>query len=175
MQIIVIPGKEGPMGGVVVRQGAQTLTLEKPYAGARLRSDGAPFPITSSQEGVHTHFSAALSALPPRPTTYLIYFVSGTDTLTPESARQIEEIVAELVMRPAPEFAVIGHTDSVGTETFNDALSLKRANRIAQILISHGIPEVSISVADRGEREPLVLSADNVPEPKNRRVEIVVR
>jgi outer membrane protein OmpA-like peptidoglycan-associated protein len=70
---------------------------------------------------------------------------------------------------------VIGHTDRVGSELRNDQLSLQRAQRVKTLLIPLGIPENRIVTAGRGEREPVVSTADNVDEPKNRRVEINVR
>jgi outer membrane protein OmpA-like peptidoglycan-associated protein len=54
-------------------------------------------------------------------------------------------------------------------------LSLRRAERCRDELIKLGIPKVRISVAGRGEREPEVPTADEVAEPRNRRVEISVR
>ncbi len=58
---------------------------------------------------------------------------------------------------------------------YNDALSLKRADRVREELRKLGIPKVRISVAGRGKREPEISTADEVPEPRNRRVEINVR
>jgi outer membrane protein OmpA-like peptidoglycan-associated protein len=70
---------------------------------------------------------------------------------------------------------VIGHTDSVGSEEANDLLSLQRAQSVLQVLIETGISALSIDATGRGEREPLVITADGVDEPRNRRVEISVR
>jgi outer membrane protein OmpA-like peptidoglycan-associated protein len=77
--------------------------------------------------------------------------------------------------RPAPEIAVIGHTDRVGSVQSNDALSLRRAQRIRDDMGKLGVPVDQIQVAGRGEREPLVATEDEVAEPRNRRVEISVR
>jgi outer membrane protein OmpA-like peptidoglycan-associated protein len=54
-------------------------------------------------------------------------------------------------------------------------LSLKRAERVRKDFTDRGIPDNAINVAGRGEREPVVLTADEVNEPRNRRVEINVR
>ena len=70
---------------------------------------------------------------------------------------------------------VIGHTDRVGTTQFNDGLSLQRAERVRRALVELGIASERIRTAGRGERELLVSTADDVPEPRNRRVEINVR
>jgi OmpA-OmpF porin, OOP family len=70
---------------------------------------------------------------------------------------------------------VIGHTDRLGTFEYNDQLSRRRAQVIASRLVASGVPSTAIEIAARGEREPLIQTADGLPEPRNRRVEIKVR
>ena len=84
-------------------------------------------------------------------------------------------MLAELRERGAPDVVVIGHTDRIGTEQFNDSLSLQRAERVRGELVKLGIAEARVQIAGRGEREPLVPTDDEVAEPRNRRVEISVR
>jgi outer membrane protein OmpA-like peptidoglycan-associated protein len=81
----------------------------------------------------------------------------------------------ELRRRPSPDILVIGHTDRVGGDEDNDRLSLQRAERVRASLVAQGIAAQSIRAAGRGEREPVVQTADGVDEPQNRRVEINVR
>ena len=69
----------------------------------------------------------------------------------------------------------IGHTDTVGDTVDNDRLSAQRAERMKGHLVEIGIPAERIRVAGRGERESLISTPDNVDEPRNRRVEIIVR
>lgn len=89
-----------------------------------------------------------------------LYFLEGKDELTPESQRVIEQIFAEIGRRPAPEIAVIGHTDRVGSVQFNDALSLRRTRKIRDDMVKLGVPADQIQVAGGGEREPLVATED---------------
>jgi len=77
--------------------------------------------------------------------------------------------------RPVPDIAVTGHTDTVGTSEYNDRLSMQRAERVKGFLTGIGIPSDRIQTAGRGKRELLVPTADNIDEPRNRRVEINVR
>lgn len=70
---------------------------------------------------------------------------------------------------------MIGHTDRVGSVQFNDALSLRRAQKIRDDLVQLGVAAEQIQVAGRREREPLVATEDEIAEPRNRRVEISVR
>ena len=83
--------------------------------------------------------------------------------------------MAELKRRAVPDIVVIGHTDTIGALEWNDKLSLARAERVREALIAQGLPATRITAAGRGEREPLVTTADNVAEPRNRRVEVNVR
>ena len=82
---------------------------------------------------------------------------------------------AEIARRPVPDVLVIGHTDRVGTDAFNDALSRQRAEVVRRALVARGLPAENIVVVGRGEREPIVATADGVAEARNRRVEILVR
>ena len=107
--------------------------------------------------------------------SFLLYFLEGKDALTPESQQVVQQIFAEIARRPVPEIVIIGHTDRVGSVTSNDDLSLRRAEKVRDDLVKLGIPADRMEVAGRGEREPLVPTEDEVPEPRNRRVEISVR
>jgi outer membrane protein OmpA-like peptidoglycan-associated protein len=128
----------------------------------------------TEQEARRT-FAAALEAQPARPSSFILHFLEGRDELTPDSRQLLDRIVDEIARRPAPEIVVIGHTDRVGAVPYNDALSLRRAERVRDELVKVGIAADRIRVAGRGEREPLVPTADEVPEARNRRVEINVR
>ena len=107
--------------------------------------------------------------------SYTLNFLEGSDEYTTESRQTVETVLRELAKRPAAEIAVIGHTDRVGAVEYNDKLSLQRAERVRADFLKRGVSERSISVAGRGEREPLVATADEVAEARNRRVEINIR
>jgi OOP family OmpA-OmpF porin len=68
-----------------------------------------------------------------------------------------------------------GHTDTSGSEQYNMALSLRRANAVKDALVREGVPATAIAVIGRGEQGLLVQTGPNVREPQNRRVEIVVQ
>jgi outer membrane protein OmpA-like peptidoglycan-associated protein len=158
----------------VTRNGEERV-LDQPYAAARVGSDGRLEATTLTPDEARAAFGAALAALPPRAVSFTLYFREGTDEFAPESAGQVGEVLAEIARRPAPEVVVTGHTDRVGSVAFNDALSLQRAERVRQALVQQGVAADRIQVVGRGEREPLVPTADEVAEPRNRRVEIRVR
>ena len=68
-----------------------------------------------------------------------------------------------------------GHTDTVGAGPQNDDLSRRRAQQVRQMLIDRQFPAARIEAVGRGERELAVPTADDVEEPRNRRVAIEVR
>jgi len=170
--VVVLPSADGHTGTVVVQRGEARQVLNQPYATSR--SDEAQVAQLSAAE-VKQEFGTTLQALPARPTAFILYFVTGTDELTADSKAELQNVLAALKDRPAPDVLVIGHTDTVGELTTNDRLSAQRAETVKGFLVQIGIPAERITTAGRGEREPLVRTADEVDEPRNRRVEINVR
>jgi outer membrane protein OmpA-like peptidoglycan-associated protein len=174
--IILLPKPNGHIGGVVVRSnGAEPVLLDKPYAAARIEGEGRLQAMNYDPDQTRQEFGAVIGALPSRPASFTLYFLEGKDELTPESEHEVARIFDELKSRPDPEIWVIGHTDAVGTMQYNDQLSLQRASRVREDLVSRGISGDSIEISGRGMREPLVPTSEGVSEPKNRRVEISVR
>ncbi|MXP41609.1 OmpA family protein [Altererythrobacter soli] len=72
-------------------------------------------------------------------------------------------------------FTLTGHADRSGSEAYNIDLSRRRAEAVASVLASAGLPRASITTDAKGEQQPRVPTADGVREPQNRRVEITVR
>ena len=172
--VVVLPSQDGHTGTVIVQRGSERHVLKQPLAASRLAGGQAGMAQLSDAE-VRQSFGVALQALPARPATFLLYFVTATDELTDESKGELKKILAALKQRPVPDIMVVGHTDTVGDVEANDRLSAQRAERMKSFLIEIGIPGTQIQTAGRGERELLVPTADNTDEPRNRRVEISVR
>lgn len=170
--VVVLPSADGHTGAVVVERGSERTVLDRSYAASRT-GDKAPTRLDEKQ--VRDTFGPALDAMPPRPASFLLYFVTGTDELTALSKGELGRMLQELKRRPASDILVIGHTDRVGQQVENDRLSLMRAQRLKADLVEQGIPAERIQAAGRGEREPLVTTDDGIDEPRNRRVEISVR
>jgi len=172
--VVLLPDKDGKVGKVFVHNPKGDVTLDSAYAAARTSGAGVKRD-TASRDEVKEVFGSALTAMPPRPISFTLYFESGTDEFTEQSKQEVKRVIAEMARRQAPEITVIGHTDQVGPDPTNDALSLQRADRVKSILVGMGIPPERIMTAGRGRREPLVRTAEGVSEPRNRRVEISVR
>jgi len=159
---------------VVVRQGGEDIVLDRPYAAVRQTLFG-PRPYVSNPEEVAAEFGAALAAQPGRPAAFTLYFVEGGDEFTDESKEILDRVLAEIAKHPVPDIVIVGHTDLVGGDTYNDALAQRRAETARAMLAARGIASDGIVAIGRGKREPLVPTADGVAEPRNRRVEIIVR
>jgi outer membrane protein OmpA-like peptidoglycan-associated protein len=172
---VLLPGADGKVGALIVTHQGQERVLDSAHAAARIRTPGTVEAVTSSDEEARRLFAAALRAQPPRPSSFVLYFLHDSDEFTPESKQVVEGLLNEISRRPAPEVVVIGHTDTMGTDEYNDRLSMQRAERVRLRLIELGITADRILAAGRGKRELLVPTGDQVAEPKNRRVEIVVK
>ena len=173
--VVLLPDKQGKTGTLVVQGEKDKAVLNTAYASAQAMSDGTVRGGRVSPNEVKDLFASALAAQPPRPTSFTLYFESGSDEFTEQSRQEMKRLLAEMARRQAPEISVIGHTDLVGPDPSNDALSLQRAVRVKSILVRMGISAERIMTAGRGKREPLVPTADGIAEPRNRRVEISVR
>lgn len=173
-RVVLLPSTDGSPGKVIVRDAGGERVLEQPYA-ATARRLGINRPTVTEAAQVEVRYGDTLRALPPRPSSYTVYFETGTDTMTPESAQAFVGVKREIAERPAVEVMVIGHTDRVGSPAENDPLSRQRAELVRDQLVAEGVPAEKLEVAGRGEREPLVPTADEVDEPRNRRVEISIR
>jgi outer membrane protein OmpA-like peptidoglycan-associated protein len=178
VSVVVLPKPpDGHVGAVVVHplDGGKAVLIDKPYVEASMSDTRTVHKASIDPKKVEEGFGKTLAALPAQPTTYLVYFVEGTEELKPDVKRAIDKVMAEVATRPSPEIAVIGHTDFVGTDQYNDALSLQRALRVKDLLVKRGIPAKMIQATGRGKREPVVPDSGDVAEPRNRRVEIIVR
>ena len=171
--VTLLPGEPGSQVGAVAvldpSTGAERGTLS--VANTRTGLGGR---VTARRADPKLY--AALTAAIPAPAAhYTLYFFEGTTKLTPASEPELKKVFAELAKRPGAEVQITGHTDTVGQMADNDRLSLDRAREVREVLIAQGLnPTISRAVG-RGERELLIATPDNTPEPRNRRVEIIVR
>lgn len=174
-RVILLPDASGKAGAVLISSQGVDHRLDEAYKTVSSSEDGLAEKLISEGE-VNSEFGQLLNALPDSVTSFTVKFVSGSATeLTPESSAVIDQLKAEIDRRDAPEIRLVGHTDSVGKLLQNDRLSQKRAQTVAEILIGYGIAPQVIEATGRGEREPAVITADNVDEAANRRVDIRVR
>ncbi len=174
-RIVLLPDDQGKVGKLNVGNAGGDTLLDSAYATASASGSRKAEAGHTDADAVHKDFGTVLAALPPTPVSYMLYFMRDTDDLTTESRDLAPTILSQIAKFPAAEVVVIGHTDTQGSDDYNDKLSLDRARTVKQQLIALGFDVKRISVAGRGKRELLVPTADGVAEPRNRRAEILVR
>ena len=172
---VVLPNAEGGgTGAIIVDDGKTVTTLDRPYAAAESRA-GSSAAVEESREAIGVIFRRAIAAQPILPHHFRLYFILGSDELTPASKAAYDTVFDDAKQRPVYEIEVIGFTDTVGDLRYNQTLSLRRAEAIRDRLVRNGLDRQAISTAGRGKHDLLVPTADQTPEPRNRRVEITVR
>lgn len=173
-RIILLPNKDGRASALIVTRESGEQRLATPYASVEVVG-AIEQRREYGQKEVHQRYGGMLDAQPARPFTYTLYFNTGTTELTSQSRASLNEVRQKIKGFPAAQVTVIGHADRVGTAESNDALSLKRAAAVRDLLVQIGIAREAIELVGRGEREPLVQTADRVAQERNRRVEIKLR
>ena len=87
----------------------------------------------------------------------------------------LDDIAAASKRPGVVRVSISGHSDATGSVQLNDALSRQRADRVRTLLLERGVPARLIDVSSHGKGNPLITTPDGVPEPRNRRVMVVVR
>jgi hypothetical protein len=108
------------------------------------------------------------------PQSFMVFFDWDRSNLSPQAVQVIGQAAAAFKTRGSARITATGHTDTSGPESYNMALSLRRANSVKNELVRQGVPADAIAVIGKGESSPLVATGDGVREPQNRRVEIVI-
>ena len=140
-----------------------------------------PDHIAACREGFYAAMEALEAAMQPTPTPmgapepYIVFFAFDSAEIDSGGMGIVDDAVAAAQRMGIIDFSVTGHADRAGSEAYNLALSLRRANAVRDALVARGILSQNISVAGRGEAEPAVPTPDGVREPANRRVEIVIQ
>ena len=102
------------------------------------------------------------------------YFDFDKSNLKPEGKKALDALVAEMKIDQVEEITVVGHTDSIGTEAYNQKLSERRAKTVADYLVGKGVPAAKIKASGKGESQPVADNKTKAGRAKNRRVEVTV-
>ena len=104
-----------------------------------------------------------------------VFFDWDSVVLPESSAQTLQFIAANMGPCGWTGLNLVGHTDRSGSDAYNDALALRRANVVAAALGATGLPPGSLAASGKGETEPRVPTPDGTRNPTNRRVEISAR
>jgi outer membrane protein OmpA-like peptidoglycan-associated protein len=103
---------------------------------------------------------------------FVVFFGLNKCNITAEANSVLQEAAAAAKSAGSASVRIVGHTDSAGSNSYNQKLSQCRASAARSALIADGIAESSISASGKGESELLVQTGDGVKEPQNRRASI---
>jgi len=176
--VILLPnGDGGSSGTVVVSNPAGRQQLVDAYSGVTVRAaDASPTaPARVDPAVVQRLFGAILTTLPAPEARFNLYFDTGGTTLTKESIAELPEIIEAYRLRKSTDVTIVGHTDTTGDRQSNYQLGLQRAEQISHDIQASGVNASYIFIESHGQNDLLVPTGENVAEPRNRRVEVIVR
>jgi outer membrane protein OmpA-like peptidoglycan-associated protein len=109
-----------------------------------------------------------------------VTFASGllydfdSDAIRPAAATNLRSLAASLLQYPDTELLVVGHTDSVGSDSYNQDLSARRAVAALRYLAGQGVVSSRIHSSGRGEMEPIATNETEAGRQANRRIEVAI-
>jgi len=174
--IVLLPDDQGKTGAIVVSSEGVERRLDQPGETVTVDAGSPPgLPTVMPAQEVLAMAGPALAALPKPPARFILYFEHDSIGLTGESRALLQKVIETIRDRAPVDISVVGHTDTVGKKKYNDTLSMQRAMAVAAILRGIGVDPSVLDITSHGKDNPLVPTGDQVPEPRNRRVEITVR
>ncbi len=105
----------------------------------------------------------------------VVLFAYDSHHLDDEGLAAVDRVVEAAAATPEARLVLVGHTDRRGTEDYNLELSVRRAEAVRDALLARGVPTERLTLEGRGEADPAVPTADDIAEPANRRVEVLLQ
>lgn len=144
----------GTVGAVIGHQmDQQAKELQQNIPGATVERVG---------EGIQVTFASGL------------LFDFDSDVIKPTAAENLRNLATSLDKYPNTDLLIVGHTDSVGTDAYNQDLSERRARSTAIYLAGQGVAPERLKTSGRGELDPVASNATAQGREKNRRVEVAI-
>lgn len=144
----------GVAGGIIgARMDRQAKELEQTIAGAKVERVG---------EGIQVTFDSG------------ILFDFDSDVVRGSARANLRELARSLHEYPGSDLLIVGHTDDVGSDSYNQGLSERRASAAVKYLVSEGVSRSRVSWRGLGESEPVASNAGEGGRQQNRRVEVAI-
>ena len=147
----VVGGAAGAIIGAQMDK--QAKELEQNIKGAKVERVG---------EGIQVTFDSGL------------LYDFDSDVVRPEARSNLRELAASLDKYPGTDLVIVGHTDDVGSVTYNQGLSERRARSAATYLVSQGVSGGRIATSGLGETEPIATNETEAGRQANRRIEVAI-
>lgn len=135
----------------------------------------APMPAPGDDMGPVSALDGASGTMNAEDAMYLVFFDFNKSVITAGAESVLDAVAAEVKKRGQTSIEVVGHTDTSGSNSYNEKLAVRRANAVKAALAKRGIDVKTVTTEGRGERELLVKTADNTREPANRRAQITFK
>jgi outer membrane protein OmpA-like peptidoglycan-associated protein len=176
--VSLLPNERGESGAVAVldpKTGQDVAVIDQANSKTGVSGGRSVSTKTLSAAEMQGRFGDLLDSLPEPPRLFVLYFREGSVQLVDESNALVPELFDEMKRRPGVDVQVVGHTDTVGEAAGNDALSVRRAEQVRDMLVQLGMDQLIVRATGRGERELLEPTGDEVASHFNRRVEVLVK
>jgi len=173
--ILALHGIPLPENHDQTKKGQQILDKPNTYTETTSAENEPSAPTAIDPRDLEKQYGSLNHSAPLPPVSFLLYFKSGALDLTDVSREMFSEIGDKIRKRQPCDISIIGHSDRVGSRESNFKLSLRRAKQVFKWLRQAGIELKNVTIESYGEEDLLVPTPDGVAEPRNRRVEILVR
>ncbi len=124
--------------------------------------------------------AAAPAAAAPVPTAEKVTFAADAffdfdkATLKPDGKAKLDDLASKLNSLNLEVIIAVGHTDSVGSDAYNQKLSIRRAEAVKGYLVNKGVDAKRVYTEGKGEKQPVATNKTAAGRAQNRRVEIEV-
>ena len=134
------------------------------------------YTLTGSGDGGSRSESASVSVAPKvvDRLTLHVHFDFGKAAVRRSDHAELDKGVRFLEKYRDAKISVVGHTDNVGSDAYNQKLSVRRAQAVKDYLVAHGADGSRIEASGRGEKEPVADNKTEKGRARNRRVEILI-
>lgn len=176
-RFLLLPNPDGTVGKIVVQNPGGSRVVDQADHETHVNDPNqAPSePKRMSPSEIQETFGDVLRISVRPPEHFILYFQEGMAELTAESKDLVPKILQTIRERKSNDISVVGHADTKGAAEINFRISKQRAEAVAGMLQSEGVDPADLDVTSHGESNLLIPTADDVSEPRNRRVEVTVR
>jgi len=103
-----------------------------------------------------------------------LLFAFDSDSIQAAAGTNLRELASSLQKYPDSQLLIVGHTDNVGDDSYNQRLSERRSNSAASYLAAQGVARTRLAATGKGESEPVTTNDTDAGRQKNRRVEVAI-
>ena len=133
---------------------------------------GLRYDLTADEEMAPAPAAAAPPLPAAAPAHFIVFFGFNKCNITAEADSVLSEAASAAKNMGSASVTIVGHTDTVGSNKYNQKLSECRAHAAESNLVGKGVPKGAISASGKGETELMVQTGDGVKEPQNRRATV---